>query len=311
MSINFVAIDFETANDNRASPCAVGMTKVTNGKITDTYYSLIDPETEFDSYNIYIHGITPEMVAGERNYADISKDILIFSDGLPLVAHYAPFDMGVIRDSNERYSINDFKVQYFDSYYLSLRYIKALNYKLNNLASLIGFDFNHHNALEDANACAEVILYLCRQNKLSTVEELLTNARYSHFGEIDGLSRKGFLRNAKPGSHSYSIDIDSIINSVDSESFNVNHIFYKKNACFTGKLRRMTRSDAMKYFASCGGTPEKGVTKKTNFLIMGDQDIKIVGDSGKSAKIKKAENLLENGQDIQLLGEHEFLQMIK
>lgn len=310
MSINFVAIDFETANQNRASACSVGMVKVQNGKITETYYSLINPETDFDSYNIFIHGITPEMVQGEKNYQKISNDILKFTDGFPLVAHYAPFDMGVIRDSNEKYSIQNFRRQYFDSYYLSLQYIKALNYKLNNLAELIGFPFEHHNALGDAKACAEIILYLCERNQISNINDLISGARYKKFGEIDGTSRVGFLRGSKPGSHSQGIDINTIIESVNTDSIDPRHIFYMRNACFTGKLRSMTRVEAMEHFAAQGGIPEKNVTKKTDYLVMGDQDLRIVGETGKSSKIKKAEKLLENGQSIQLLGEYEFIQMI-
>lgn len=309
MTINFVAIDFETANRNRASACAVGMTKVLDGHISETYYSLIDPETDFDDYNTYIHGITPEMVAGERTYNEISNDILRFSDGLPLVAHYAPFDMGVIRDSNERYDVLEFKKQYFDSYYLSVQYIKSINYKLNSLAKLIDFQFDHHNALEDSKACATLILYLCQNNSFSSIDELMSGARYSKYGMIDGFQGSGFRRK-KSGSGSYGPDIKSILAAVDQESLDPSHIFYGKHACFTGKLESMPRNNAMTLFADCGGIPEKGVTKKTNFLVMGDQDLRVVGETGKSSKIKKAETLLAAGQDIQLLAENEFLQMI-
>ena len=308
MSINFVAIDFETANQYRASACSVGMVKVENGKITDTYYSLIDPETEFDSYNIYIHGITPEMVDGERNYAQIANDILRFTEGLPLVAHYAPFDMGVIKDSNERYGITHFNREYFDSYYLSIQYVKALSYKLNHLAELIDFTFEHHHALEDAAACATLILYLCKENQFSSIEELISAANYKKFGEINGFSRRGFLKSSK--SHLSVIQIQSIIDSVEGESIDPTHVFFQKSACFTGKLKSLTRVEAMEKLAGCGGIPEKGVTKNTHYLVMGDQDLRVVGEGGKSAKIKKAEKLLKNGQSIQLLGEYEFLQMI-
>ncbi|WP_278530167.1 exonuclease domain-containing protein [Enterococcus asini] len=312
MSVNFVAIDFETANRNRASACSVGMTKVRDGIIADTYYSLINPECEFDVYNTYIHGIDSIMVQGEKTYAEIYTDILDFSEDLPLVAHYAPFDMGVIRDSNDRYSISDFKKQYFDSYYLSTQYIQSLNYKLSSLADMIGFTFNHHDALEDAKACATIILYLCSENGFDSIPDLMGNARYKRFGFIDGAIGSGFHRSRKPGVHGrgHGLDIKTILASIDLDSLDHNHIFYNTHACFTGKLESMPRTEAMTLFAQCGGTPEKGVTAKTNFLIMGDQDIRVVGESGKSSKIKKAEDLLSKGKKIQLLGENEFLRML-
>lgn len=312
MAINFVAIDFETANQDRASACSVGMTKVINGVITDTYYSLINPECEFDTYNTYIHGINSEMVQGERTYAEIYTDVLNFSEDFPLVAHYAPFDMGVVRDSNDRYSISDFKKEYFDSYYLSTQYIQSLNYKLSTLAGMIGFDFNHHDALEDSRACAALILHLCEENSFDSIPELMEHARYKRFGIVDGAAGSGFRRAKKTGANgkSYGVDIKSIIESIDQESIDQDHIFFDTYACFTGKLESMPRTEAMSLFAQCGGIPEKGVTAKTNFLVMGDQDIRIVGESGKSSKIKKAESMLAQGKSIQLLGEKEFLRML-
>lgn len=313
MSLNFVAIDFETANRERSSPCSVGMAKVENGIIVDTYYSLINPECQFDAYNIYIHGITPEMVATERLYPDIAKDILTFSADLPLVAHYAPFDMGVIKDSNARYNISDFRKKYFDSYYLAKQYISALSYKLNHLAYQIGFSFAHHNALADAEACANLVNYLCSTNSFSCVDELIASAKYKKFGMIDGYSGSGFIRSKayKKRSENYTQYIQQLLESVDSSSLDTNHIFYQKRSCFTGTLKSMSRKQAMSVFAAFGGIPEKSVTKSTDFLVMGDQDIRVVGNTGKSSKVIKAEKLLAEGQKIQLLSENEFLRMIE
>lgn len=311
MAVDFVAIDFETSNFKRASACSVGAVKVKNGKIVDTYYSLINPEDHFDSYNIFIHGITPEMVKDAPTYPEVIKKISDFKEDLPLVAHYAPFDMGVIKDSNKKYSISNFDTTYFDSYYLSKQYLTCLNYKLDSLAKMINFKFEHHNALEDSKACVALINYLCQDNSFSSIEELINNARYYRFGEVHGIEGIGFNRKStKSSSHTYSYDIGEMVSSVDRTSLDENHPFFEKFACFTGKLESMPRKNAMELFAKCGGFPEKGVNKKTNFLIVGDQDLKKVGEGGKSSKIIKAEKLLVEGQDIQLLGEEEFIQMI-
>lgn len=308
MSLDFVAIDFETANQYRASACSVGLVKFIDGKVVDTFYSLINPESEFDYYNMQLHGITPEMVVDSPNYLQISSIIKEFKMELPLVAHYAPFDMGVIKDSNERYNIIDFNANYFDSYYLSRRFITSISYKLNHLAELLEFEFDHHNALEDAKACGELILHIAKKNSFSTVEALLENASYTKFGIVDGFTGSGFRKKSSGKGNSYSIQ--DIIDSIDSSAIQKNHIFLNKYACFTGKLNSMERKEAMRIFATCGGVPEKGVTIKTNLLIMGDQNLTIVGESGKSSKIKKAEKLLAEGKDIQLLGENEFLRML-
>ncbi|MGI6155046.1 MAG: exonuclease domain-containing protein [Enterococcus lemanii] len=311
MSINFVAIDFETANQSRASACSVGMIKVLNGEIVDSYYSLINPETEFDPYNTYIHGITSEMVENQPTYANISNQILDFSESLPLVAHYAPFDMGVIRDSNDRYEITDFKVNYFDSYYLSRQLIQSLSYRLNDLSSLLKFDLDHHNALSDAEACAKIILYLCETHSANNIDELNKLGRYFKLGVVDGSLGSGFRRKKDSKKNAKGYDINALLDSIDKDNLDKAHPFYETRACFTGKLQSMTRINAMEVFASYGGIPEKSVTKSTNYLVMGEQDLNVIrSDDGKSSKVKRAEKLLSEGQDVQLIGEQQFLQML-
>lgn len=306
MSINFVAIDFETANQKRESACSVGLTKVLDGKIVDSFYTLINPEDDFSPFNIAIHGITSDQVISAPNYFDVVNEIIDFIDELPLVAHYAPFDVSVIRNSNDRYGVNNFHAKYFDSHYLSKKYISSISYKLSFLSDMIGVEYNHHNALEDSKACAELILYLCRENNCSDIDSLLDGAGYSKMGTIQNTVGSNFGK-----SKSYTtIDINEIIDSIDKSSLDQLHPFYDKHACFTGKLTSMIRREAMTIFASYGGIPEKGVNKKVNYLIMGEQDFKIVGDDLKSSKIIKAEKLLSEGQDIQLLTEDDFLRMI-
>lgn len=310
MSLDFIAIDFETANRNRASACAVGLVKIVDGQIVDEFYSLINPEVDFDSFNIAIHGITPSMVTDAPIYPQILKMIDNFCENLPIVAHYAPFDIGVLRDSNERYNIDEFEAKYFDSYFLAQKYMKTISYKLKHLCELIGFDFEHHNAQEDARACANLVLYLCNENSFMSIDELVEIAGYKKYGQINGYEGSGFRINKNSSNSLSSKDIESMIQNIDRNSLDNAHPFFDKHGCFTGKLESMKRTDAMVQFAQLGGIPEKGVTKKTNFLVMGEQDIRVVGEGLKSSKIKKAEKLLNEGQEIQLLGEVDFLRML-
>lgn len=100
MSSSWVAIDFETANEHRGSPCAVGMTKVVEGRIADSWGTLIQPPSSlgnFNPFNVAVHGITSADVTTAPVWAAALADVVAFADGLPLVAHNAGFDMGVIR----------------------------------------------------------------------------------------------------------------------------------------------------------------------------------------------------------------------
>ena len=73
----------------------------------------------------------------------------------------------------------------------------------------------------------------------------------------------------------------------------------------------MTRKEANKSAALVGGIPEKGVTKNTNILVVGEQDWRVVGTDGLSSKMKKAQTLLEKGQDIEIMTENDFIRLLE
>jgi DNA polymerase-3 subunit epsilon len=80
---------------------------------------------------------------------------------------------------------------------------------------------------------------------------------------------------------------------------------------FTGKLEKFTRKEAMQIVADLGGINEDGITKKTNFLILGNNDYCSTIKDGKSNKQKKAEQYILNGQDIVIVPETVFHDMLE
>ena len=98
--LNFTAIDFETATDRRNSACSVAVVEVRDGDVARTYSTLIRPPgLQFSSFNISIHGITPEMVRHERDFAGVWPELRPFLEDRIVIAHNAPFDMGVLKSS--------------------------------------------------------------------------------------------------------------------------------------------------------------------------------------------------------------------
>ena len=100
MALDFTAIDFETANSYRGSPCSVGLVKVRGGLIVDQAFTLIHPPTEFehfDGFNTWLHGINAEMVAGAPTWPQVVDWIVRYTRSDILVCHNAGFDIGVIR----------------------------------------------------------------------------------------------------------------------------------------------------------------------------------------------------------------------
>lgn len=103
---DFAAIDFETANQQRTSVCSVGIVIVRDGEIADSYYSLIKPEPEYYSYwNTRVHGLTLEDTMNADVFPKVWAEIAPKIEGLPLVAHNAPFDEGCLKAVFQMYQM--------------------------------------------------------------------------------------------------------------------------------------------------------------------------------------------------------------
>lgn len=96
----------------------------------------------------------------------------------------------------------------------------------------------------------------------------------------------------------------------DKTDFDETHPLYGKLCVFTGTLEKMLRKDAMQIVVDFGGTVGNSVTKKTNYLILGNNDYCPLIKDGKSSKQKKAESLKLNGNDIEIISENVFYDMI-
>lgn len=92
--------------------------------------------------------------------------------------------------------------------------------------------------------------------------------------------------------------------------FDETHPLYGKLCVFTGTLAKMQRKDAMQEVVDVGGLVGNGVTSKTNYLILGNNDYCLSIKDGKSNKQKKAESLKLAGKDIDVISEDVFYDML-
>ena len=181
MPLNFTAIDFETANGASASPCAVGLVKVAEGKIVDTFSTLIKPPYPNDWFatgNIGVHGIHPQDVVDAPTWAEALEEMLGFIGSDDLIAHNAGFDMGVLRASAAliEYELPD--LRYGCSLVMARKTYNLDSYRLNQVAYAIGHEeFDHHDALADSDACARIVIHMADRHGVSSLDELaeLTN----------------------------------------------------------------------------------------------------------------------------------------
>lgn len=177
MSISFTAIDFETANGSPASPCAVGLVKVADSKIVEQLSFLIQPPAPHDWFhegNIRVHGIRPSDVIDGATASEALNLINAFVANDVLVAHNAPFDMGVLRATAAHLEQPLPDLRYTCSLAIARKTYNLDSYRLNEVAFAIGHEeFNHHDALADSDACARIMLHAAKRHGVENLDELL------------------------------------------------------------------------------------------------------------------------------------------
>jgi DNA polymerase-3 subunit epsilon len=303
--MDFITIDFETATSQRDSPCEIGLTFVENFKVVKSKSWLIKPiYDDFDFFNIQIHGIRPEDVADKPEFNELWKEIKPLIENKFLIAHNAGFDFSVLRRTLEAYNLPFPNLEYSCSYIFSKRVWEGLPaYDLKSLCNYNEIPLKHHRAEADSRATAELAIKAFKKNgvlsKDDFPEKLRTNIGTLYEGGYRPSETKRIYR-AK--------DLAKIVG--DPAKHNKESIFYGKTVVFTGTLSSMVRSEAQQVIANIGGINGSGVTKSTDYLVVGQQDFRIVGDDGMSNKQEKALKYNEAGSEIEVLSENEYTRNI-
>lgn len=161
---DFAAIDFETANYHHESVCSVGIVIVRNGINVDNFYSLIHPEpNEYMYQNIRVHGIHQEDTEDAPIFPEVWRQIEPKIEGLPLVAHNKAFDEDCLKKVFRTYQMDYPNYKFYCTCIASRKILKDMipNHRLDTVAAYYGYDLkNHHHALADAEACAEIAKHI-------------------------------------------------------------------------------------------------------------------------------------------------------
>ncbi|MFQ5669048.1 MAG: 3'-5' exonuclease [Acidobacteriota bacterium] len=157
-TVNFVAIDFETADHQPDSACAVGMVRVVDGAITAREHRLIRPPRRNFVFT-YIHGIRWEDVEAEPEFARVWPPLSGLLEGTDfLAAHNAPFDRGVLRACCAMAGIDAPRLPWTCTVRLARRALGIYPTTLDRVCRCLGIPLRHHEALSDAEACARIVL---------------------------------------------------------------------------------------------------------------------------------------------------------
>lgn len=314
--MSFTAIDFETANSQRGSVCAVGLARVVDGEIVERASWLIKPPSGIDHFeprNVGIHGIRAQDVVTARDWEASLASIFRFADGGRFVAYNAKFDASVMRAATDATGIDLPQHEFYCALELAQGHLDLPRHRLNDVSNHLSLPpFEHHEAGADAIACASVVLAIARMHQLQSIAEMWatplgtkktkrldsSKARTPVGGQINYTTERS-LRLA---------DLPQPNSSADPQ-----HPFFGHTFCFTGELQNFSRFEAMAAVAECGAINRQGVTKKTSYVVIGRSDSRhsaSVEDLRASNKERKALDYIAAGQQITVLGEREFMQLL-
>ena len=286
----FIAIDVETAHDDPSSICQIGIAFFENGSLIGEWSSLINPwqldeedgyefgvdaewDENYEFSNTFVHGITLADVQGAPYFTDVLPKLREFMVDTISVQHTG-FDRNALRKAVVFYTDeSEIKTTWLDSATVVRRTWndrRQRGYGLAPVSEMLGFEFDHHDALEDAKAAGNIINHVMKM--------------------------KGMDINELCDFVGYPIQTEPITREGSEGKFLSGQIIV-----FTGALS-MIRSEAANLVDSLGSKVASSVTKKTTMLIMGDN-----GEG--TGKHKKVMTYVEKGQDIRIMSESDFRTM--
>lgn len=303
--MDFIAIDFETSACETNSACALGMAFVDGLKIVETKYYLIHPPTLlFSKKNIEINGIFPEQVKDKPKFPIIWDDIKEHFDGAcPIFAHNARFDMSVLMECLNYYRIELPSFPYYCSIPFSTKVCGGeVPKSLEARAEYFGIDIaNHHNAECDAATCAQIIMETIKRTRYKSFNSFC-KMRYVDFRDFQSLHPQKAIGKALFEQIDYSNAI--VENDIP------NSILKNKTVVITGEFSAFSRKELAQELLNLGAIVKNSVTKQTDYLLVGTQDLALVGEDGLSGKQEKAYALIEKGVQITILNEPEINEII-
>jgi DNA polymerase-3 subunit epsilon len=283
--MDFIAIDFETANADLSSICQIGAVSFQGGKAVEIWQTLINPEDYFDPVNVSIHGIDEHMVKDAPKFPKIF-DFLHDVIAKQLVACHTHFDRVALGRVIEKYGLPQVDCIWLDTARVARRAwtrFSHTGYGLKNVAEELGIQFNHHVAGEDARAAGEILLRAVAETGISLQDWPVRVNRPTGVTDDSGkITRKGNPDGPLGG----------------------------EVLVFTGALS-MHRHEAADLAAVIGCEVAASVNKATTILVVGDQDIRRLAGHEKSSKHRKAEDFIAKGQAIRIIGESDFLRLAK
>lgn len=284
--IEYVTIDFETANANMDSACSVGICGAYQGKLVFEKYYLINPFEPFAFQNIAIHGITPKMVEDAPSFKEIWNEIYELINGRIIFAHASTFDMHVLKSLLEKYNLKYPDLKIGCTLKLSKLCFKDIlpNCRLGTISEYLEVEHDHHNAISDAKICYYLIERVKRMYQVYDVVDLFEMLNLGF-----GVLKPEFYRDC------YKKNMKVNTKKVISKRFE------GKIVAFTGKPKSMTKTEFKNYVINNGGMISRNIDLAVNtFIVFTNPSV---------AHLNALESVMMK-KDILVLDEEGFLKIL-
>ena len=294
----FTIIDIETTGLSPEYDQIIELSalKISNAEIIDSFSTLVKPEpyddgTYVDDFITDLTGITNEMLSDAPDIVPALQKYLFFLGDDILLGHNVSFDINFLYDYSEMLFSRPLSNNFVDTMRISRRLHPDFhNHKLATHSYAYGIDYT--DAPRSLSDCH--ITLKCY--------DALRNDALMKYGTFES-----FINSCKTSYKKLrSADITASTENIDTENPLYGNVFV-----FTGILEKMSRNEAMQIVVDHGGINADSVTRKTNYLILGNNDYCPLIKDGKSNKQKKAESLKSKGQNIEIIPENVFYDMLE
>lgn len=295
----YIVLDIETTGLSPESDDIIefGAIKIENGQETDCFNTFIDPGYPIPPYITQLTGITDTDVAGSPDLLTAIKDIAAFIGDFPVVAHNATFDLRFLFRAYQKADLQT-NFYYIDTLTLSRYAFPDLaSHSLSILIDYLGIGgTQEHRALSDVRLTYQIFCECCA---------CLTHMDLSLFALPYPATRSQRQKQYRARAQAAIRDIECQKSAPDP-----NHPFYQKRILLTGAMQ-LPRQQIEQLLEACGAHLTSSVSKNTDYLVIGNQDIGRKTQGGMSSKEGKARwlNKYQDGE-IQIINESEFFDLL-
>lgn len=287
---HYTVVDTETTGlDPQADRLIeIAAIRVRAGKEVVRFETLVKPGCKLSKAIVDLTGITDGELTNAPEPQDALQQFMDFLKDDIIVAHNANFDVNFLYDSMQRCGMKPLENNFVDT----MRLAKCIrpdlsNYKLATLAKAYRIaQPKAHRALADC------------ETTMAVLQKMDEDARQQKI-DFTQIQKKGYFSRSK---------VVGIVAEPGKER--PEHSFYGKHFAFTGELDSMTRLEAAQMIVNIGGLCTDRVTQKTNYLIAGKDEFYGDNSDCKTLNRQRAEELISQGADLQILTEDAFLRML-